>query len=64
MARRIRPDGSDEDVGLDQVIAGDSLRVRPGEPVPVDGSILEGRSAIDEAMVTGESMPVTKTVGV
>jgi Cu+-exporting ATPase len=63
MARRIRPDGSDEDVGLDQVVAGDSLRVRPGERVPVDGSILEGRSAIDESMVTGESMPVTKTVG-
>jgi heavy metal translocating P-type ATPase len=63
MARRIRPDGSDEDVGLDQVVAGDSLRVRPGERVPVDGSIMEGRSAIDESMVTGESMPVTKTVG-
>jgi Cu+-exporting ATPase len=63
MARRIRPDGGDEDVNLDQVIAGDRLRVRPGERVPVDGSITEGRSAIDESMVTGESMPVTKSVG-
>jgi Cu+-exporting ATPase len=63
MARRIRPDGTDEDVGLDQVVASDRLRVRPGERVPVDGSILEGRSAIDESMVTGESMPVTKAVG-
>ncbi|KAB2920171.1 MAG: heavy metal translocating P-type ATPase [Hyphomicrobiaceae bacterium] len=63
MARRIRPDGTDEDVGLDQVIVGDRLRVRPGERVPVDGAILEGRSAIDESMVTGESMPVTKGAG-
>ncbi len=63
MARRIRPDSSDEDVSLDQVIAGDRLRVRPGERVPVDGEILDGRSAIDESMVTGESMPVTKSVG-
>ena len=63
MARRIRPDGTDEDVSLDQVVVGDRLRVRPGERVPVDGEILEGRSAIDESMVTGESMPVTKSVG-
>jgi len=63
MARRIKSDGSDEDVSLDQVVAGDKLRVRPGERVPVDGAILEGRSAIDESMVTGESMPVTKSVG-
>lgn len=62
MARRIKADGSDEDVSLDQVKAGDRLRVRPGERVPVDGSIVEGRSAIDESMVTGESMPVTKTI--
>ena len=62
-ARRIKADGTDEDVGLDQVVAGEQLRVRPGERVPVDGAILEGRSAIDESMVTGESMPVTKTVG-
>jgi Cu+-exporting ATPase len=63
MARRIRPDDSDEDVSLDQVVVGDRLRVRPGERVPVDGEILEGGSAIDESMVTGESMPVTKSVG-
>ena len=63
MARRVRPDGSDEDVSLDQVVASEHLRVRPGERVPVDGTILEGRSAIDESMVTGESMPVTKGAG-
>ena len=63
MARRVRADGTDEDVALDQVVAGETLRVRPGERVPVDGTILDGRSAIDESMVTGESMPVTKTTG-
>lgn len=63
MARRINPDGSDEDVSLELVAAGDRLRVRPGERVPVDGEIIDGRSAIDESMVTGESMPVTKSVG-
>ncbi len=63
MARRIKPDDSDEDVSLDLVVVGDRLRVRPGERVPVDGAILDGRSAIDESMVTGESMPVTKRVG-
>jgi heavy metal translocating P-type ATPase len=62
-ARRIRADGTDEDVSLDEIAAGDRLRVRPGEHVPVDGEILEGRSAIDESLVTGESMPVTKGVG-
>jgi len=62
-ARRVRPDGGDEDVSLDQVIVGDSLRVRPGEKIPVDGEILDGRVAVDESMVTGESMPVTKEVG-
>jgi Cu+-exporting ATPase len=62
-ARRIRDDGSDEDVPLDAVLVGDRLRVRPGEKVPVDGEILEGRVAIDESLVTGESMPVTKEVG-
>ncbi len=62
-ARRIRADGADEDVTLDGVHVGDRLRVRPGEKVPVDGELLEGRSAIDESMVTGESMPVSKTVG-
>jgi Cu+-exporting ATPase len=62
-ARRVRPDGVDEDVSLDQIIVGDSLRVRPGEKIPVDGEILDGRVAVDESMVTGESMPVTKEVG-
>src|SRR5215470_8810042 len=62
-ARRIRPDGTDEDVGLDAVAVGDRLRVRPGEKVPVDGELIEGRSAVDESMVTGESMPLTKSAG-
>ncbi|WP_119421609.1 heavy metal translocating P-type ATPase [Desertibaculum subflavum] len=62
-ATRLRADGSDETVPLDQVAAGDRLRVRPGDKVPVDGVLLEGRSAIDESMVTGESMPVTKGAG-
>ncbi|MDP1630223.1 MAG: heavy metal translocating P-type ATPase [Caulobacter sp.] len=62
-ARRIRPDGTDEEVTLDLVVVGDRLRVRPGEKVPVDGAIVEGRAALDESMVTGESMPVTRTVG-
>jgi Cu+-exporting ATPase len=62
-ARRIRADGADEDVPLEQVLRGDRLRVRPGESVPVDGVVLEGRSAVDESMVTGESMPVTKEAG-
>ncbi len=62
-ATRVRPDGSDEDVRLEDVAAGDRLRVRPGEKVPVDGVVLEGRTAIDESMVTGESMPVTKETG-
>ena len=62
-ARRIKSDGSDEEVEVDAVIVGDRLRVRPGEQVPVDGRVLEGRSAVDESMVTGESMPVTKAEG-
>jgi Cu+-exporting ATPase len=62
-ARRINADGSEEDVGLELVNVGDLLRVRPGERVPVDGELIEGRSSIDESMVTGESMPVTKTEG-
>lgn len=62
-ARLIRGDGSEEEVQLDAVHVGDRLRVRPGEKVPVDGSVIEGRSAIDESMVTGESMPVTKEAG-
>ncbi len=62
-ARLIRADGSEEEVPLDSVQVGDRLRVRPGEKVPVDGEVIEGRSAVDESMVTGESMPVTKEVG-
>jgi Cu+-exporting ATPase len=62
-ARRIRADGGDEDVALETVHAGDALRVRPGEKVPVDGKVIEGRSAVDESMLTGESMPVGKSVG-
>jgi Cu+-exporting ATPase len=62
-ARRIRPDGREEDVPLGSVAVGDRLRVRPGEKVPVDGVVLEGASAIDESMVTGESMPVEKHAG-
>jgi Cu+-exporting ATPase len=62
-ARRIRADGSDEEVPLDIVMVGDRLRVRPGEKVPVDAMVEDGRSAVDESMVTGESMPVTKAAG-
>jgi Cu+-exporting ATPase len=59
-ARRLREDGSEEDVPLGHVQAGDRLRVRPGERVPVDGAVLEGTGAVDESMVTGESIPVEK----
>lgn len=62
-ARRLGDGGSEEDVPLDQVVAGDRLRVRPGEKVPVDGVIIEGSSVIDESMVTGEPMPVQKSEG-
>ncbi|RVK12836.1 copper-transporting P-type ATPase [Sinorhizobium meliloti] len=62
-ARRIRNDGTDEDLPLEAVAVGDRLRVRPGEKVPVDGTLVEGRSSVDESMITGESMPVTKEVG-
>ena len=62
-ARRINPDGTEEDVPLAHVHVGDTLRVRPGEKVPVDGTVLEGLSAIDEAMLTGEPLPVTKRPG-
>ena len=63
MATRINADGSDEEVVLDLVKVGERLRVRPGEKVPVDGELVEGRSSVDQSMVTGESMPVTKTAG-
>ena len=62
-ARRIRVGGGEEDVPLEQVQLGDHLRVRPGEKVPLDGRVLEGSSAVDESMVTGEPMPVQKQVG-
>jgi P-type Cu+ transporter len=62
-ARRVRADGSDEEIALEAVAVGDRLRVRPGEKVPVDGVLLDGRSSLDESMVTGESMPVTKDAG-
>ncbi|HKN30559.1 MAG TPA: heavy metal translocating P-type ATPase [Roseiarcus sp.] len=62
-ARRLRPDGTDEGVPLEQVEVGDRLRVRPGDKAPVDGTIVEGKSAVDESMVTGESMPVAKSAG-
>ncbi|MDZ4321361.1 MAG: HAD-IC family P-type ATPase, partial [Phenylobacterium sp.] len=62
-ARRVRTDGTDEEVTLDQILVSDQLRVRPGEKVPVDGEVVDGRVSIDESMVTGESMPVTKEAG-
>jgi Cu+-exporting ATPase len=62
-ARLIRADGSEEDVALAQVLVGDALRVRPGEKVPVDGAVIEGASAVDESMLTGEPMPVAKRAG-
>ncbi len=63
IARRLRTDGSDEDVPLNAVSGGDRLRVRPGERIPVDGVLVEGRSAVDESMMTGESIPITKEAG-
>ncbi|HEY3135249.1 MAG TPA: copper-translocating P-type ATPase, partial [Blastocatellia bacterium] len=62
-ARRIAPDGTEQDVPLDQVHKDDRLRVRPGEKIPVDGAVLEGTSSVDESMVTGESIPVEKRSG-
>src|SRR5215470_9965994 len=62
-ARRLREDGSNEDIALEDVAPGDRLRVRPGEKVPVDGVVLDGHSAVDEAMITGEPVPVEKNPG-
>jgi len=62
-ARRVAADGTEGDIALDQVAPGDILRVRPGDKIPVDGTVTEGRSSVDESMVTGESMPVTKESG-
>lgn len=63
IARRLREDGTEEDVPVEQVMIGDKLRIRPGETVPVDGVIEDGRSSIDESMISGESMPVTRAQG-
>jgi len=63
MARRIGRDGTDADVPLEQIVAGDRLRVRPGEKIPVDGQVEEGKSSVDESMVTGESIPILKQPG-
>ena len=62
-ARRILPDGSEYDAPLENIMKGDRLRVRPGDAVPVDGTVIEGRSSLDESMLTGESMPVEKSAG-
>jgi Cu+-exporting ATPase len=62
-ARRLNTDGSDQEVALEAIAVGDHLRVRPGEKVPVDGEVLEGRCSVDESLVTGESMPVIKEPG-
>ena len=62
-ARIVRDDGSDEEVPLETIQSGDRLRVRPGEKVPVDGEVVDGRSAVDESMLTGEAVPVEKTAG-
>lgn len=62
-ARRVGADGEDEEVALEDIQLGDTLRIRPGEKVPVDGVVLEGQGSVDESMVTGESMPVSKALG-
>lgn len=62
-AHRLNAHGKEEEIPLDQVVVNDKLRIRPGEKIPVDGEIIEGRSHVDESMITGEPLPVTKTVG-
>jgi Cu+-exporting ATPase len=62
-ARVIRPDGSEEEIPLEAVQPGDHLRVRPGDKIPVDGEVIDGRSSVDESMITGESVPVEKVIG-
>jgi Cu+-exporting ATPase len=62
-ARRVRDDGTDEEISAERVLIGDRIRVRPGESIPVDAKVVEGRSAVDESMVTGESLPVEKSAG-
>jgi Cu+-exporting ATPase len=62
-ARRLSKDGGEEEIQIDVVSVGDRLRVRPGERIPVDGEVVDGKSSVDESMVTGESLPVSKTVG-
>ena len=63
IARRVAADGSETDVPLDRVAVGDRLRIRPGDSIPVDGRVAEGRSSVDESMITGEPVPVEKTAG-
>jgi len=63
LARRIEPNGTEHDVPLEQVQVGDKLRVRPGEKIPVDGTVLDGSSSVDESMITGEPIPVEKQAG-
>ncbi|WP_443024226.1 heavy metal translocating P-type ATPase, partial [Sneathiella sp.] len=62
-ARRVDPDGSEQDVPIENILSGDKLRVRPGDSIPVDGSVLEGRSSVDESMISGEPVPVEKNEG-
>ena len=59
----MKPDGSDEEVGLEQVAVGDVLRVKPGAKIPVDGEVIDGKSSVDESMLTGEPIPAEKVAG-
>ena len=63
MARLLKEDGSEEEVPVEEVMPFDIVIVRPGEKIPLDGEVLEGRSSVDESMITGESIPVTKGIG-